>query len=681
MFDTTAFDPAAQREGLGDAWRELMLMRSQAIAVFILSGLACGVLPTRSSEETLIPVYTIAPASASAPRISPFQYGQFIEYLCDLVPGMWADLLEDGSFEGLTPYAFTFLKETDWHPRPWFPYGAVNRSEYSPDESEPIQGLRCMRIRASEGAPCTVGIAQAGVPLRRSMGYTLTAYLRADSPRNVDARLIAEGGTLASAQMRAAGEWNKRTVHLTPNRSCASATLTLTFRGPGTIWLDCVSLMPDDAVGGWRRDVVEAVRALKPGVIRFGGSVVDYPSYGDYDWRKTIGPLEKRVPFRSWGGLQPAGAGLEEIVQFIRAVGAEPLICVRFIGSTPEEAAAQVEYFNGAADTPNGAWRVRNGHAEPYHIRFWQVGNEVRSEEYDRRMADFCRAMKRADPTIRLLSSYPTEAVIESGTGLVDYLCPHHYGCADLAAMEADIAGIQKAIARHAPNAHFKLGITEWNTTAGDWGPARATLWTLANALACSRYHNLMHRHADIVEIANRSNLTNSFCSGIIQTRPGGLYCTPTYYAQRLYATHAGTVPLDLTSPADAALDVSATADPQSLRVAVFVVNGELTPKTASFQLSELGVHGGAVTVTVLTDRQAAGEPDVTNSPEYPQRVAPRTRKASARNGVLEWEFQPLSLTLLEWTAEHSVQRAGQEDVHLRPNHIFPAGHTQHVAF
>ena len=60
----------------------------------------------------------------------------------------------------------------------------------------------------------------------------------------------------------------------------------------------------------------------------------------------------------------------------------------------------------------------------------------------------------------------------------------------------------------------IRVGVTEWNTSAGDWGPGRAKLWTLENALACSRYHNLMHRNADLIEIANRSNLTNSFCSG-----------------------------------------------------------------------------------------------------------------------------------------------------------------------
>ncbi len=61
--------------------------------------------------------------------ISPYQYGQFIEYLCNVVPSMWAEKLYDGSFEGLSPYKVAFLKETDFRERPWYPAGATNRAD------------------------------------------------------------------------------------------------------------------------------------------------------------------------------------------------------------------------------------------------------------------------------------------------------------------------------------------------------------------------------------------------------------------------------------------------------------------------------------------------------------------------------------------------------------------------
>ena len=73
----------------------------------------------------------------AAGKISPMQYGQFIEYLCNLVPGMWAEMLDDGSFEGLSPYKVTFLKEKDFRERPWYPTGATNRRPYSSETQPP----------------------------------------------------------------------------------------------------------------------------------------------------------------------------------------------------------------------------------------------------------------------------------------------------------------------------------------------------------------------------------------------------------------------------------------------------------------------------------------------------------------------------------------------------------------
>src|SRR5207248_1490778 len=131
--------------------------------------------------------------------------------------------------------------------------------------------------------------------------------------------------------------------------------------GPGTIWLDHVSLMPQKNARGWRYDVFKAVRELHPGVIRFGGSAVEGGELGDLEWKDLISPIEQRKPFRAWGGLQPRAAGLEEIVQFCLTVDAEPLICVRFKNRKPKDAADEVEYFNGLAETPMGALRKKNG--------------------------------------------------------------------------------------------------------------------------------------------------------------------------------------------------------------------------------------------------------------------------------------------------------------------------------
>ena len=273
--------------------------------------------------------------------------------------------------------------------------------------------------------------------------------------------------------------WKKHTAELLPTATATEATFSLEFRGPGTLWIDQASLMPVDTVGGWRPEAVAALKVLRPGLIRFGGSTIE-----KYDWRDLIGDPDRRPPWVNWpwGGLHPTGAGLEEVVQLIRMVGAEPLWCIRVTGRPPEEAAAQVEYFNGSVRTKMGALRAKNGHPEPYRIKYWQVGNEVGGDEYARALAECCRAMKAVDPGIELMSSYANEAVLRLAGEYLDYICPHHY-TPDLDLCVRDLQEHRRMIEAFSPKQDIKIGITEWNTTAGDWGLPRHRLWSLDNAL------------------------------------------------------------------------------------------------------------------------------------------------------------------------------------------------------
>ena len=138
--------------------------------------------------------------------INPMQYGQFIEYLCDLVPGMWAEKLYDGGFEGLSPYKFVYLKETDFREKPWYPCGATNRAEYVLDRNDKVGGETAQRIAVKDGPPCTVGIAQDGIAVEKGTACEFSCYLRQqgiDGPVRV--RLEREGKELASCRLRAGG--------------------------------------------------------------------------------------------------------------------------------------------------------------------------------------------------------------------------------------------------------------------------------------------------------------------------------------------------------------------------------------------------------------------------------------------------------------------------------------------
>ena len=585
---------------------------------------------------------------------SPYLTGQFVEFLCDLVPGMLSERIADDSFEGPVPYRFKYRGEVDLRPRPWYPSGAVHRGEYTLDQESPFNGAVSLRIHAGDGEPCTLGISQDGVYLEAGKPLVLRLHLRGEPPAGralrAAARLGGPGLAPVSGSLGEVGsEWRLHQLRLVPSAAARDATLSIEFQGPGTLWLDRVSLVGEDAApGGWRPDVVAALKDLRPGIIRLGGSSLE-----SYEWEAGVGDRDRRVPFPDpyWGARNSNDVGLDEFIALCRLVEAEPLICVRWTGKTPRDAANEVEYANGAAGTPFGKRRAANGHPEAYRVKFWQIGNEVAGPEYEASAAAFGRAMKEVDPSIRILSSFPTENLVRNAAAVLDDICPHHYGCADLAGTEQDILRLEDMVRRAAGGRAIRLAVTEWNTTAGDWGLARAGLLTLDNALKCSRYQNLLLRHSDVVEIANRSNLTNSFCSGIIQTRGPDLYLAPTYHAQKLYSRAAGDFPLKLETllpPAADLLDVAATASADGKRVRLYAVNDSTEPVRREIVLSGFGMPRSPARLFEVLDRDRRGERSAANGFEDPDRIGTIPSEIAVEGPEFARTFPALSVSLLE---------------------------------
>ena len=109
-------------------------------------------------------------------------------------------------------------------------------------------------------------------------------------------------------------------LRLAPTETATNATLEITFSGPGTLWLDNASLMPEDNVGVGGVMLSPQSKTLKPGVIRFGVKrALDDANLGEFEWKDTIGDPDRRKPFRAGAGCSRLGPGLEEIVQFCRS--------------------------------------------------------------------------------------------------------------------------------------------------------------------------------------------------------------------------------------------------------------------------------------------------------------------------------------------------------------------------
>jgi alpha-L-arabinofuranosidase len=594
----------------------------------------------------------ISNTKLSEREIDVKQGGQFIEPLCHLIPSMMAQQVEDTSFEEQVPCEPTYKKGVDWPNRPWYPDGAVHDATYSFDTQNPYNGKRSQRIDLPVGR-AKAGISQDGFSLAQGMAYKLHLHMRGSGNVKVWASLRGDGGLIAGpvALGMAEESWKGADALLRANKTIRNSTLTIEFEGPGSLWLDRISLIGEDSVLGlWRPDVIRALKAENPGMVRFGGSMIEV-----YDWDKSIGPMDRRVPYTTgpWGGEDPNFVGIEEFVQITRYVGAEPLICMRWSDKTPEDAAAEVEYMNGSTATKWGKLRAQNGHAAPYNVKYWQIGNEVGGSQYDDSVRAFAEAMRKADPSIKILSSFPSTDTLSEGGGYLEYLCPHHYEDGDLEGKKADFDFLQDQVATHGGGKDVRVAVTEWNSTAGEMGLTRGMLLTLGNALSNSRYQNLMHRYAGLVEIAIRSNLSDSFGSGMIQPSPGGLYLSPAYYAQTLYQRAAGSYPLQVNRSSENAWDLddpdlSATLSQDGKTLRIFAVNSTAQAEAMNFHLEKFAslVTGGEV--MVLKDRDNALDSEAMNSEDDAKRISTSSEAVHVKGNEFPFTFSPFSVTLLE---------------------------------
>ena len=147
-------------------------------------------------------------------------------------------------------------------------------------------------------------------------------------------------------------------------------------------------------------------------------TTVRYPGgnfVSGYDWEDGVGPRDQR-PERhdlAWRSIEPNLVGTDEFVAWTRLAGVEPMLAVN-LGTRGAEAARDlVEYCNAPAGSAIADRRVANGHAEPYGIRTWCLGNEMdgpwqigytSAAEYGRRAAEAARAMRLVDPSIELVA-------------------------------------------------------------------------------------------------------------------------------------------------------------------------------------------------------------------------------------------------------------------------------------
>jgi alpha-N-arabinofuranosidase len=389
-----------------------------------LAALTTSAQPVVPSQSVIAKIDT----SIVGPPISPYVYGQFIEHAGSLIYGsLWSEMLDDRKF-----YYDVMLKPSEdpnmvergrgggggpgrrrnIGPGRWNPIGPVD--SVAMDTHNPFVGDHSPLVKLSGLEPR--GVRQTGVTFIQGVTYDGRIQLAGDPGVKVYVNIVWGTNADAVQQTVSLGELSadyKKYTFSFQAENTGAAQFEISGTGTGSFHIGAVSLMPADNLEGFRPDAIAALKSLRSGVYRFpGGNFVSA-----HEWRYAIGDPDKRPPIYDpvWRSLQPNDIGTDEFMALCKLLGVEPYITVNAGTGDAWSAAEYVEYVNGSIETAMGKQRAANGHPEPYHVKFWGVGNEMwgisyqygamKPNQFAYKHNQFARAMRKVDPSITLIAS------------------------------------------------------------------------------------------------------------------------------------------------------------------------------------------------------------------------------------------------------------------------------------
>lgn len=447
------------------------LSRRGALGTSLALGMVSA-LPLRAAAATAAIAGSVDVSKPGHP-IADYMYGGFIEHIGNLINySYWSEILDDRKF-----YYPIDSKPVEAPKSPmrrmmvgnkWVPVGPD--ADVTMDTSGPYVGEHSPLVHLAGSSPR--GIAQSGLSLAKK-DYTGRIVVAAAPGAVVSATLIWGKGAAGrqTITLAAGSGWTKLPLHFSCKAATTTGRLEITAKGTGSFKIGVVSLMPADNIQGFRADTMALMKEMDCKILRMpGGNFIS-----GYDWKDTVGDPDKRPAILDpqWNAPQPNDVGVDELLQMCKIIGVEPYWCVNTGFGEPRSGAELVEYVNGAATSEWGAKRAANGHAEPYKVHYWNIGNEMYGhwqlghmslEHYTIKHNLFADAMRKVDSSIYIVvpGGFVDEMttgqgiIVDSGSRLVAYGSERDWA----GGMLAKSWGKFDALATHAyppENKHFNL--------------------------------------------------------------------------------------------------------------------------------------------------------------------------------------------------------------------------------
>ena len=617
-----------------------------------------------SADEGLHPF--VLDAKKLGSPIQTTMYGIFFEDInFGADGGLYAEMVENRSFE--FPQSLmgwnTFGKVSLSTDRPAFERNPHYVTIFDPGHREKRSGID------NHGF--------FGMGFKKDMKYFFSVYgrLHATNGKSTEIRveLIDENNEIIDKQTVTINskDWKKYEVNLTSKKTVAKGGLRIFHQKGDGVDLDHVSLFPEDNWNGLRRDLVNDLKDLHPGIFRFpGGCIVEGTDIGTrYQWKHSVGQVENRplnenrwnytFPHRMYPNYyQTYGMGFYELFLLSEYIGAAPLpilnvglacqyqndddsdahIPVNKLDEYIQDALDLIEFANGDVTTKWGKLRADMGHPAPFNLKFLGIGNEQWGPLYPERLEKFITILRDRHPEIKIVGSsgpspdgdkfdYGWEQMRRLKVDLVD----EHYYCNQDWFMN-NVTRYDN-YSRKGPKVFAGEYACHIKEHAADFPEAK----NVFDAAICeAALMTGFERNADIVHMATYAPLF-AHVDGW-QWRPDLIWMdnlttvrTPNYYVQQMYACNRGTHILKLTEYKEPitgkdGLCASAVYDKDHNNYIIKIVNTSEADKPVEITLKGTKNLFKDGTVTTLH----AASADAANTTKNKNVVVPKTAKVKA---------------------------------------------------
>jgi hypothetical protein len=560
----------------------------------------------------------------------------------------------------------------------WLPVIRGNASgSFSLETEHPFIGTQSQRISFDSGDG-EVGIENRGLNhwgmnFVAGKNYEGCVWAKANEGTTAVAALESgDGGKIYAEQSLAiaAGDWHRVDLALTPNADDHTGRFTLKLKKPGSVTIGYSFLQP----GKWGRfaglpvrgDVVQGIIDQGVAIMRYGGSMVNSPGYR---WKKMTGPRDRRSPYNgTWYPYSSNGWG---VIDFLNLCEAAHIVGVPDlnVNESPQDMADFIEYVNGPADSSLGQKRATDGHPQPYHLRYLEIGNEEKVDaSYAAKFSRIAEAIWAKDPDIILvIGDFGYHRPIND---------PDHFTGADGGISNLD--GQRKILdlaRQHNREVWFDIHIWSEQLPPSDTLVAAPTYMDALDKIANGAKHRVLtfelnaNSHGLMRGLANAISINtlmrdnrmpiitsanglqpdgqndNGWDQGLLFLNPWQVWLQPPGYVTQMQARNAEPELVKCAVDPRSRLDVTASLSTDGKTLVLQVIN----PNGAQSADIDLGAFAPTHSTAQVTE--LSGALDAVNTAESPKHIVPSESEwpMHLEGGKVQRDFPAHSFTIIRF--------------------------------